>query len=149
MKVDARDNGKGRAAAWFRHGVALARDGRTKDAARSFGMAHHADHRLENAALLTFACLKAKEGADSDLVEQLIQTWYETGSMPITRTRADRSLMASLDDRDDTTSRLTALGRLAWTVLGPAARDRLRVQWQSAAASGVECLVERGESGQS
>ena len=129
----AQSSGRDRAATWFHRGVTLVREGKTKDAARAFGMAHHAEHRLENAALLTFACLKAREGDDSDLVEQLINTWLEAGSTPVTRTRTDAAMLASLDTADEKVVPLSPLGHLAWAVLGSEAREKLHDRFRPAA----------------
>lgn len=64
-------------AAWFLLGVLDLRSGRTRHAARAFGMAHHCDVRIESAALLTFTCLKANEGCSQDFTEQATRTWIE------------------------------------------------------------------------
>src|SRR5262245_53898308 len=54
--------------AWYLLGCGHLAEGRNKEAARAFGVAHHADFRLESAALLTFTSLKAAGPAGGDWV---------------------------------------------------------------------------------
>lgn len=110
--------------AWYLCGCAALREYRSKQAARAFGMAHHADCDLETAALLTFACLKASEGESSDIIEQIVVTWQEMNQPDVLRTRADRLMLEPLSE-DDPPERLSPLGRLAWSVVGPPLRAKL------------------------
>lgn len=82
--------------AWYLLGCALLRTSRTKEAARAFGFAHHCDCNLETAALLTFACLKAKEGEGSDIIEQILITWEELGQPDLARRVEDRRMLSCL-----------------------------------------------------
>jgi hypothetical protein len=113
-------------AAWYLCGCACLTGCRTRQAARAFGMAHHADSGLETAALLTFACLKASDGEDSDLIEQITTTWHEMKKPDILRRQEDRLL---LDCLEATTGRapvsLSPLGRMTWLIAGPVLRERL------------------------
>jgi len=122
--------------AWYLIGVEHLRAGDTKEAARAFGMAHHADCDLESAALLAFACLKAAPGAESDIVEQIIATWREMKQPALPARDAERRLLACVEetDRHEAARReprppsppdLPALGRLAWLVVGPAVRPKV------------------------
>ncbi len=112
--------------AWYLCGCAALREYRCKEAARAFGMAHHADCNLETAALLTFACLKASEGETSDILEQIVITWREMNQPDVLRTGADRLMLECLSE-DDPPERLSPLTRLAWSVVGPALRTRLPI----------------------
>lgn len=85
-------------------------------------MAHHADCDLESAALLTFACLKAADGPDSDLVEKIISTWEEMRRPELLARPADSKMAACLATADPPPPRLSPLGRLVWPVVGPALR---------------------------
>jgi len=115
------------AAAWFLLGCALLRQSRAREAARAFGMAHHADFRLQNAALLTFASLKATEGPDSDIIEQIVQTWHEMRRPGLMQTREDRRLLDCLAATTRDPPRLSPLGRLIWFVVGPVQQSRLEL----------------------
>lgn len=119
------------AAARFLLGCALLRQSRTAEAARAFGTAHHADWRLQNAALLTFAALKAREGADGDIIEQIIHTWREMKRPRINITRQDQDLMECLAATTRDPPRLSPLGRLIWLVIGPSHQSRLELMLDS------------------
>jgi len=112
-------------AAWYLRGALAMREGRMRDAARSFGMAHHADCRLQTAALLTFAGLKASEGEGSDIIEQVVRTWEEMGRPAITAQREDRVMMDCLETEGRAGPELSAVGRLVWLMVGPAQRARI------------------------
>jgi hypothetical protein len=112
--------------AWYLCGCACLQEYRAKQAARAFGMAHHADSNLETAALLTFACLKAADGQDSDLVEQITTTWQEMKNPDILHRQQDRLLLDCLEATcGQAPASLSPLGRLAWLVVGPVLRDRI------------------------
>jgi hypothetical protein len=112
--------------AWYLCGCACLGEYRAKHAARAFGMAHHADSNLETAALLTFACLKASDGEDSDLIEQITTTWHEMKKPDILRRQEDRLLLDCLETASaKAPPSLSPLGRLAWLVVGPVLRDRI------------------------
>ena len=111
--------------AWYLLGCAHLHHSQIRSAARAFGMAHHADCKLESAALLTFACLKAGEGSDSDVVDQIAITWDEMKRPEPLKCREDRLLLECLDTTVGPAPRLTPLGRLAWLVVGAALRPRV------------------------
>lgn len=111
--------------AWYLLGCARLWEYRTKQAARAFGMAHHADSTLETAALLTFACLKAADGADSDFLEQITSTWQEMNEPDLLRRKHDRLMLSCLEAGAGKPPSLSPLGRLAWLTSGPALRAKL------------------------
>jgi hypothetical protein len=111
---------------WYLLGCAHLRRYETKLAARAFGMAHHADCNLDSAALLTFACLKAAEGPDSDIVEQMVITWQEMKRPQLPRHAQDDLLLECLSADTPVPPELQPLGRLAWLVIGPALQPRVR-----------------------
>lgn len=113
------------APAWYLLGCALLREGHTKRAARAFGMAHHADCRLESAALLAFACLKAKEGPDSDILEQIGQTWFEMKRPDLRAHWEDRTMLSGLAAHTANENRLSQLGRFALSIVAPPQQRRL------------------------
>ena len=113
-------------AAWYLCGCACLGEYRTKQAVRAFGMAHHADSNLETAALLTFACLKASDGEDSDLIEQITTTWHEMKKPDILRRQEDQMLLDCLEaTAGKARIALSPLGRMTWLVVGPVLRERL------------------------
>ncbi|HKQ50170.1 MAG TPA: hypothetical protein VJZ71_18995 [Phycisphaerae bacterium] len=111
------------APAWYLLGCAYLQEGRPRLAARAFGVAHHADYRLETAALLTFACLKAREGPDSDIIDQTIQTWHEMREPDLARHAPDRLMLDGLASMESPPA-LSPLGQLIWlTVSDPQRRQ--------------------------
>ncbi len=102
------------AAAWYLLGCAYLQEGRLRLAARAFGVAHHADYMLETAALLTFACLKASEGRDSDIIEQTIRTWHEMREPDLLRRKEDHLMLDCLASTVAAPPPLSPLGRLIW-----------------------------------
>jgi hypothetical protein len=112
--------------AWYLCGCACLSQYRCKQAARAFGMAHHADSNLETAALLAFACLKASDGEASDLIEQITMTWDEMKRPDVLRWRDDRMVLDCLAATSGPVPcALSPLGRLTWLAVGPALRERL------------------------
>jgi len=112
--------------AWYLCGCACLTDYRTKQAARAFGMAHHADSNLETAALLTFACLKASDGEDSDLIEQITTTWHEMKRPDVLQRPEDRLMLDCLEAGSGAApGTLSPLGRMTWLAAGPALRERV------------------------
>lgn len=111
--------------AWFLIGCVHLQQHRTRQAARAFGIAHHSDCNLETAALLAFACLKAAEGEDSDIVEQIISTWNEMRQPDVQRRREDRFLLACLEATSDRPPALSPLGHLAWRVVSASLRPKI------------------------
>ncbi len=109
---------------WYLLGAMQLRGGRIREAARSFGMAHHRECNLESAALLTFACLKAREGEDCDLIEQVLTTWVEMRRPDLAASAEDRRAMECLAE-PDCPEGLTVLGKLLWSVCDGANRARL------------------------
>ncbi len=118
--------------AWFLRGGDQLRQYHTKAAARSFGMAHHADCRIESAVLLAFACLKSGDGEDSQIVDQVIATWHEMKEPDLLRRKEDRVLFNCLASTTRETPELSALGRLVWAVVGP----KFQSEIEAAVASG-------------
>ncbi len=122
-------DGELNAPAWFLRGCTCLRRHDTREAARAFGMAHHADWRLENAALLTFACLKATDGPGSDIAAQLAATWREMKRPDLLRRPEDRLLLACLAETTPGLPELSDLGRLAWLMVGPELRPAVAEQF--------------------
>jgi hypothetical protein len=114
------------AAAWYLRGACCLRRGRTREAARAFGIAHHADWRLQTASLLTFAALKAAEGDRGDILEQIVTTWREMKEPTIPEYDEDRTMLDCLAATTAMGPSLTGLGRLAWGVISPAQQERLK-----------------------
>lgn len=123
-------------------GVSSLRGGRVKDAARAFGAAHHNNPHLETAALLTFACLKAKEGRDTDLLEHVVRTWREMKSPDVVAHAPDRLIIESMTDVKGCSVRLSPLGRLTWGVLPPSQQARMAELLNDATCRWVDPLRE-------
>jgi len=123
------------APAWFLRGCACLRRHEAREAARAFGMAHHADWRLESAALLTFACLKSTDGPGSDFPSQLAVTWQQMKRPPLLRRAEDRLMVACLAETTPGVPDLPDLGRLAWLVVGPELRPAVAGRFGGPAAS--------------
>jgi hypothetical protein len=111
--------------AWYLRGCRAVREGQMREAARYFGMAHHADWHIQTAALLTFSTLKATEGPETDLFDHLVKTWHEIKEPEILKENEDRLLIESLSANDPAPDRVSPLGRLAWVISGSAQRRRL------------------------
>ncbi len=120
------DRDGGNAAAWYLLGCAHLAECRTTQAARAFGMAHHRDCHMETAAMFTFACLKAADGKESDLVEQVLDTWREMKQPDVMRRAEDRLMIQSLAATEQPPASASALGRLVWLVVGPEYRAKMR-----------------------
>ena len=114
-----------RAPGWYLLGCLHLRSCRVKEAARAFGMAHHSDYRLETAALLTFACLKAKEGEGSDIIEQILVTWQEMKRPDVVHRAEDRRMLDCLASTTRDVPTTSQLGRLIWLVTGPAHQSKI------------------------
>ncbi len=115
------------AATWYLAGVQALRAGRVREAARAFGIAHHADHRLMTAALLTFAGLKASGGGSSDLIQAIAQTWREMKCPALRASEVDALMMDALVRTGaPEMAGLSDLGTLTWCVTSDAERTRLR-----------------------
>lgn len=119
------------APAWYLLGCTYLQEGRPRLAARAFGVAHHADYKLETAALLTFACLKAKEGPDSDIIEQTIQTWHEMREPDLLRRTQDHFMVSGLASVSAPPP-LSPLGQLIWLTVS----EPQRVQLEKMLANG-------------
>lgn len=114
-------------ATWYFAGVQGLREGRVREAARAFGIAHHADHRLITAALLTFAGLKASGGGSSDLIQAIAQTWREMKRPALRASEVDALMMDALvQSGAPRMAGLSDLGTLTWCVTSDAERTRLR-----------------------
>lgn len=88
-------------------------------------MAHHCDCNLETAALLTFSCLKASEGEESDIIEQAVITWHEMDRLDPVGRAEDRCMLDCLASAAGGAPALSPLGRLIWLVTSPAQQSRL------------------------
>ena len=110
---------------WYLRGCESTRAGHMREAARFFGMAHHANCGLQTAALLTFSTLKATEGPDTDLLRQLVMTWHEMKQPEILGERDDRLVIEALSSSDSPPARSSAFGCLAWLVSGAPQRKQL------------------------
>ncbi|MFQ5423811.1 MAG: hypothetical protein ACE5F9_07505 [Phycisphaerae bacterium] len=117
LDPDARGNVN--AVAWYLVACGRLREQRTPEAARAFGIAHHADCNLESAALLTFACLKAASRGPGAIVEQIAVTWDELGRPAIGDHREDRLVLECLASTTRDIPQLSPIGRLAWLVVAP------------------------------
>lgn len=113
------------AAAWYLLGCAYLQEGRPRLAARAFGVAHHADYTLETAAMLTFACLKASDGPDSDIVEQMIRTWHEMREPNLLHREEDRLMVECLASTTAPPA-LSPLGRLIWLTVSPDQQGKIQ-----------------------
>ena len=108
---------------WYLLGCHFLGAGRIKDAARVFGMAYHRDVRIESAALLTFACLKAQETDWADILDQMAVTWVEMGRPTLLESTIER---AALDVINGVPAGLSQLGQLAWITLSDRHRHALQ-----------------------
>lgn len=88
------------AAAHYLYGCACLREGDVAAAARAFGAAYHADYRLESAAMLTFACLKAyaDEAGTGTLRQHVLTTWDEMKRHRLAISAIERSVIEALGD---------------------------------------------------
>lgn len=124
---DCIGTGRPNPGAWYLLGFDRLRRGAVRDAARAFGMAYHQDAELESAALLTFACLKAKTDVAFDVLDQIAITWHEMRRPALADRPTDFELIEMLMAREhDIPPHLTGLGRIAWLAAGPQGRQRLR-----------------------
>lgn len=117
--------GPDRAAAWFLLGADRLRTGEMADAAKKFGMAHHADWELESAALLTFTCLKSRDDGGEVFLQHLSTTWTEMRRPALGAREAERLVLDGLAEDGEEPKRLTVLGQIAWRVGPPGAREAL------------------------
>lgn len=120
------------------------RHGRVKEAAREFGIAYHGDYRLEAAALLTFACLKAREGTESDIVEQIVRTWQEMKQPELGKSRIEQALLQCLVETTRDPPPLSPIGRLIWSVVPPNGCSQIEQHLIGNAPTWATCL--RAES---
>jgi len=120
------------------------RHGRVKEAAREFGIAYHGDYRLEAAALLTFACLKAREGSESDIVEQLARTWQEMKQPQLGKSRIEQALLQCLVETTRDPPPLSPIGRLIWSVVPASGCSQIEKYLIGGAPNWATCL--RAES---
>lgn len=122
---DGQSNASAEGVCWYLRGCLAMRAGCMRDAARAFGMAHHADCHLQTAALLTFAGLKSADGAENDFLMQLVQTWHEMKRPDVDREVEDNMVVEGLLAADPVGDGFSPLGRLAWMVSGEEQRGRL------------------------
>ncbi len=125
------------AAARYLHGVVCLRTGRVRDAARSIGASFHRDCDLESAAMLTFACLKARDGADTDIVQRIMQTWEESNRPSLPIQSADREIAACLSSTTRDPPGLSEIGALIWNVVGPPQQVDVEKLLQTRSGRGV------------
>lgn len=95
------------------------------DAAKKFGMAHHADWELESAALLTFTCLKSRDEDGEAFLRHLSTTWTEMRRPALGAREAEQLMLDGLAEDGEEPARLSMLGRVAWRVGPPGAREAL------------------------
>lgn len=115
------------AATWYLAGVQALRAGRVREAARAFGIAHHADFELVSAALLTFAGLKASSGGEGDVVQLIAATWREMKRPALGETHVDGQMLGAITQTAPTGPRNgSALAALIWGVSNEADRRRLQ-----------------------
>lgn len=137
------------AAAWYLAGAAQLREGHIRRAARAFGIAHHSDARLESAALLTFACLKAREGPSSDLLEQIARTWIEMKRPDLAASMEDRRILKCLLATTPEAPPLSLVGQLAWSVVSPAEQAQMGMLINDAGCEWARVLRSDGGAGSS
>jgi hypothetical protein len=113
------------AGAWYFLGAMHLRKSQVREAARCFGAAYHRNCDLQTAVLFTFACLKARDGEQTDIVEQLLATWNEIREKGAPFTPDDRLAVATLVKSINPTPGFSALGRLIWSAVGPTQREQL------------------------
>lgn len=121
----ATDDGTRNAQAWFLLGCHHLAQGEFRQAARAFGIAHHADYRFASAALLTFAALKAASPGGGDWITVLAATWHEVGRPDPAHSPEDARTLACLEATTRDPPLLSPLGRLAWLVSGPEAQAKI------------------------
>lgn len=115
------------AATWYLAGVQALRAGRVREAARAFGIAHHADFELVSAALLTFAGLKASSGGVADVVPLIVATWREMKRPALGETHVDGLMLGAITQTAPPMPRGgSALAALIWGVTNEAERRRLQ-----------------------
>lgn len=95
------------------------------DAAKKFGMAHHSDWELESAALLTFTCLKSRDEDGEAFLRHLSMTWTEMRRPALGAREAEQLVLDGLAEDGDEPAQLSMLGRVAWRVGPPGAREAL------------------------
>lgn len=95
------------------------------DAARAFGMAHHADWELESAALLTFTCLKSRDEDGEAFLRHLSTTWIEMRRPALGARAAEQLVLDGLMEDSEVPARLSILGRVAWHIGPPGAQEAL------------------------
>ncbi len=138
LDPDARGNVN--AMAWYLVACERLREQRTPEAARAFGIAHHADCNLESAALLTFACLKAASGGPCAIVDQIAVTWDELGRPAIDDHREDRLVLECLASTTRDIPELSPIGRLAWLVVAPPQQRAIEQALRNGKPAWVEVL---------
>lgn len=125
------------------------RHGRVKEASREFGIAYHGDYRLEAAALLTFACLKAREGSESDIVEQIVRTWQEMKRPALGRTRIEQALLQCLVETTRDPPPLSPIGRLIWSVVPASGCSQIEQHLIDNAPAWATCLRAQSAASES
>ena len=113
------------APAWYLSGVQALREGRTRDAVRAFGIAHHADCDLVTAALLTFAGLKASSAPVGDLIQEIVKTWYEMKCPRMRASKADALMLSAMQRTAPPAPAGSELAKFIWVAVGPDERVRL------------------------
>lgn len=119
------DSSPDNAFVWYLLACDHLRAGRVALAARAFGLAYHADARLESAALMTFACLKASSQPAEALVPRLIETWHELRRPAIGQRAVEEPLLTCLAATTRDAPRLSSLGRLAWLTASPLVQSQI------------------------
>jgi hypothetical protein len=83
---------------WYLQGVLDLRSGRTRQAARSFGLAHHCDANLISAAMFTFVCLKSSDRGGTDIQRLIENTWAEMKRPQLGQFEEERLIFSALAD---------------------------------------------------
>ena len=97
-------------AVWYLRGVLDLRVRRTQQAARAFGMAHHCDTNLVSAAMLTFVCLKSRDGSTDSNIQSLIETtWMEMKRPSLGQFEEEKIILTALTDD-------SSLAQSNWTI---------------------------------
>ncbi len=88
--------------------------GRVALAVRHFMIAHHAEPRLQSAALLAFAGLNGVERRSAPLLPVLLETWDEFRRPEFDRTRPERTLLDAFAEPDPGLVHVAPLARRLW-----------------------------------
>jgi hypothetical protein len=100
--------------------------GRAATGVRHLMIAHHADPRLQSAALLAFAGLNWVSRRGAPLLPVLIETWEEFRRPEFDRLPLERRLLDALSERDPGLAQVGPLARRLWRLPIRTLRAQLR-----------------------